>query len=164
MQTVASIESDEFAVEPRPMEFRELLEAAEAFAGTLPGDHPLTVVPAQARVLADPARIGQVLRNLLGNAAKYSCPGTPIELRAKREGGRVRIEVADRGMGIQPDELDRIFEKFARGRRVAGREVAGAGLGLYLSRRIVREHGAELVVSSTPGEGSVFGFELEAAG
>ena len=111
---------------------------------------------------ADPERVGQVLRNLLSNAAKYSLQGEPIELRAKRIQQRtLRIEVADHGIGIRRDDQVRIFEKFGRGRDLEGRKVAGVGLGLYLSRRIIRSHGSELTVSSAPGEGSVFGFELE---
>jgi signal transduction histidine kinase len=106
-------------------------------------------------------RIGQVVRNLLTNAAKYSPPGTPITLRTTRRGGHVRIEVVDRGYGIHPDDLPRIFEKFGRGRDVAGEKRAGVGLGLYLSRRIVRAHGSDLTVDTTPGLGCAFGFELE---
>jgi signal transduction histidine kinase len=109
-------------------------------------------------VLADPERIGQVLRNLLSNAAKYSPEGTPIELRLLGKKGGVGLEVADRGPGIHPDDAARIFEKFGRGRE--GRQTPGVGLGLYLSRRIVRGHGSELSVRTRLGEGSAFGFEL----
>ena len=67
------------------------------------------------------------------------------------------------GYGIDAHDLARIFEKFGRGRDRSGRRVAGVGLGLYLSRRIMQAHGGDLAVASTPGEGSVFGFELEVA-
>ena len=163
-QAAAAAEHDDFAVRPRPVPVAALLEDATAFAAALPGNHPLTVEGAGAGLVrADPERVGQVLRNLLGNAAKYSPEGAPIALRARRAGGRVRIEVADRGPGIPPDDLTRIFEKFGRGRDAAGRGVPGVGLGLYLSRRIVRAHGSELVVESAVGQGSMFGFDLEAA-
>jgi signal transduction histidine kinase len=111
-------------------------------------------------VLADPERIGQVLRNLLSNAAKYSPEGAPIELRIIGKEGHVRLEVADRGPGIHPDDVMRIFEKFGRGRDRGSHRLPGVGLGLYLSRRIVRGHGSELTVEARPGGGSVFGFEL----
>ena len=101
------------------------------------------------------------MRNLLTNAAKHTPAGTPIELRARCIGTAVRFEVTDRGPGIHPDELERVFEKFGRGRDAQGRKVPGVGLGLYLSRRIVRAHGGELTVSSAVGEGTVFAFELE---
>jgi signal transduction histidine kinase len=162
VQAIATIEHDEFAVRPRPVPLEVLLADAAAFAHTLPGGHPLRLeYSAGGRVLADPERIGQVLRNLLGNAAKYSPEGAPIELRACPAGRGVRIEVTDHGWGIHPDDLPHIFEKFGRGRTGRGRATPGLGLGLYLSRRIVQAHGSELHVCSTPGQGSTFSFELE---
>ena len=71
------------------------------------------------------------------------------------------IAVADQGSGIHPADMARIFEKFGRGRDQVERKVAGAGLGLYLSERVIRAHGSELTVDSTPGSGSVFGFDLQ---
>jgi signal transduction histidine kinase len=168
VRAAAVVERDDFEVAPRPVPLAALLENAEASASVLPGDHYLDVVldealKADERVLADPERIGQVLRNLLSNAAKYSPEGTPIELRASRDNGRVLIEVVDYGTGIHPDDLTLIFEKFGRGRHWEGRKSTGLGLGLYLSRRIVQSHGSDLMVRSRLEEGSVFGFELEAA-
>jgi signal transduction histidine kinase len=163
IQVAATVERDDFAVHPRPVPVRVLLADAAALARTLPGDHPLTTTLAtDAWVWADPERIGQVLHNLLGNAAKFSPAGTPIELRATLHAGRVRIAVADHGCGIHPDDVARIFEKFGRGCHPSGRKVAGLGLGLYLSQRIVRAHGGELSVDSTSG-GAVFAFDLEVA-
>ena len=143
-----------------------LLGEAESYASTLRGNHSVRTALAGTlkggeQVLADPERIGQVLRNLLSNAVKYSPEGTPIELRAAPKNGRVRIEVADRGPDIRPEDLVRIFEKFGRGRDRKGRKVPGVGLGLYLSMRIVRAHSPDLTVETEPGRGSVFGFELE---
>jgi signal transduction histidine kinase len=160
----ATVEHNDFNVNMRPVPVNELLAHARVFARTLPGDHSLVVTApvADVQVWADPERIGQVARNLLSNAAKYSPAGTPIELRITRQGSGIRFEVADQGMGIHPDDLVRIFEKFGRGRDAQGQRVPGVGLGLYLSRRIVQAHGAEISVVSAPGEGSVFAFELEA--
>ena len=168
VRATAAVERDGFEVAPRPVPLATLLENAEVSAGVLPGDHRLGVVlddalRADERVLADPERIGQVLRNLLSNAAKYSPEGEPIELRASPDNGRVLIEVVDRGTGIHPDDLSLIFEKFGRGRDWEGRKITGVGLGLYLSRRIVQSHGSDLIVRSKLEEGSVFGFELELA-
>jgi signal transduction histidine kinase len=165
VRAVAAVESEGFAVEMRRLRLEKLLTDAEAYARTLPVDHPVRQirqddVQPEERVLADPERIGQVLRNLLSNAAKYSPEGTPIELRVIGKEGRVRIEVADHGHGIHRDDVPRIFEKFGRGRDRGSRKMPGAGLGLYLSQRIVRSHGSELTVQTRLGEGSVFGFEL----
>ncbi len=165
VRTISTVERDDFAVYPCPMQLALLLADAAAFAQSLPGDHPLVFAPStDLRVRADPERIGQVLRNLLSNAAKYSAAGTPIELRVALVGKRVRVEVADHGFGIPPEDLARIFEKFERGRDERGRKIPGHGLGLYLSRRIVRAHGGDLTACSTVGQGSVFGFDLEVVG
>jgi signal transduction histidine kinase len=69
--------------------------------------------------------------------------------------------VIDQGPGIHPEDAERIFEKFGRGRDREGQKAAGLGLGLYLSRRILRAHGSDLAVDARPGGGSVFSFELE---
>ena len=166
VRAVAAVEREGFGIEARPLPLEELLADAEVYASTLPGHHPIEVMVrgdlrVEVCVLADTERIGQVLRNLLSNAAKYSPEGTPIELRVIRKEGQVRVEIADQGWGIHPDDVPRIFEKFGRGRdRKGHHERPGVGLGLYLSQRIVRGHGSELTVQTRPGEGSVFGFEL----
>ena len=168
VRSSAAIEREDFTVEPRPVPLDDLLTEAEIFANSLSVKHPVKLFLSEdlehsEKVLADPERIGQVLRNLLSNAAKYSPEGTPIELRATRlRGGarRVRIEVVDHGPGIHPDDTLRIFEKFGRGRDALGKRIAGVGLGLYLSRRIVQAHGGDLTVDSKQGAGSAFGFEL----
>ena len=165
VRSVAAVEREDFEVETRPLPLKKLLTDAEAYARTLPAEHPFRQIRegdlwAEERVLADPERIGQVLRNLLSNAAKYSPEGTPIELRVIGQKGRIRLEVADHGPGIHPDDVTRIFEKFGRGRDLEGRKTPGVGLGLYLSRRIVRSHGSELTVQTRVGGGSVFGFDL----
>jgi signal transduction histidine kinase len=163
VQTAATVERDDFSVRPRPVPMSVLIGDATAFARTLPGNHPLVVTPVNRDLVrADPDRIGQVLRNLLVNASKYSPNGAPIEIRVMRRVAWVHFEVVDHGYGIQQEDLDRIFEKFGRGRDHAGQRVPGVGLGLYLSRRIVRAHGSDLMVASEPGVGSVFGFDLEA--
>jgi signal transduction histidine kinase len=157
VRATATAESDDFAAEPRSVALGKLLA----------DEHPVGVYVGAAergeKIWADPERIGQVLRNLLSNAAKYSPDGAPVEVRVLRDQRFVRIEVVDHGSGIHPEDLRRIFEKFGRARDVEGRRVPGVGLGLYLSRRILRSHGSELETCSTSGEGTVFSFELEVA-
>jgi signal transduction histidine kinase len=114
-------------------------------------------------VWCDPERISQVLRNLLENAAKHTPVGTSVELRAHRHEQQVRIEVADDGPGLAAEYFDLIFEKFARGPSAVAHQTSGAGLGLYVSRQILRAHGSDLTVESTPGEGTVFAFDLKVA-
>lgn len=160
----ASDERVDFAVHPFPVALDLLLADAVAYARTLPGDHPLSCDLAKAariRVFADPERIAQVLHNLLHNAAKYSPPGAQVLLDATRTGRRVRIEVADCGPGIRPEEVSVVFARFGRGRDALVEGTEGTGLGLYLARRIVRAHGGDLRVTPAPGEGARFWFELE---
>ena len=162
LQSAATAERNDFAVRLRPVRISELLATAAVFNRALPGEHPMTTqIVGPDWVLADQDRIGQVLRNLIENAAKYSPVGAPIELRATSRGRRMRIEVADRGPGIPPHALRRIFEKFGRGRDERGERVPGLGLGLYLSRRLVQMHGSELTVEPRFGGGATFAFELE---
>jgi signal transduction histidine kinase len=164
IRIAATVERDDFAVRMAPVPVGVLLADAAAFGRSLPGDHPITISSdTHVLVMADQERIGQVLRNLLSNAASFSADGTPIKITATNQATRVRISVIDHGIGITPRDMVRIFEKFGRGRDQSGKKVPGAGLGLYLSRRIVQAHGTELTVESTPGVGSVFSFEVEAA-
>ena len=101
--------------------------------------------------------------HLFYKLAKHTPVGTSVELRAHREGQQVCIEVADNGPGIAAEYVDLIFEKFARGPSAAAHQTSGAGLGLYVSRQILRSHGSDLTVDSTLGKGTVFAFDLKVA-
>ena len=164
VRAAASAERDDFAMRIEPVDLGPLLAEAVSYARSLPGAHPIDASgAADEHVLADRERLSQVLRNLLGNACKHTPPGTPITVRTLRTGDRVRIEVADAGPGIHPDDMERIFEKFGRGRALEGERATGAGLGLYLSRRIVDAHGGELGVAPSENAGATFWFELRAS-
>lgn len=161
---VTTAEREDFSVQLNPVPLDLLFENAAAYARVTVGDHPFTVPPvSDVRVWCDPERISQVLRNLLDNAVKHTPPGTAVALRAHREGTRVHIAVADHGPGLSTEDIDSVFEKFGRGHSAAARQTPGAGLGLYLSRQIVQAHGSELTVTSAPGTGTVFAFDLEVA-
>jgi signal transduction histidine kinase len=163
MTAVTEAEREDFSVDPHWVPLRVLLESAVTFGRTSLGDHPFSISDMNGmRVWCDPERISQVLHNLLDNAARHTPSGTPVELRTSQVGNRVRIEVADHGPGLLAEEVALIFEKFGRGQQAAARQTPGAGLGLYLSRQIVQAHGSDLTVESTPGQGCVFAFELEA--
>ena len=118
----------------------------------LPGDLPL--------VWADPDRIPQVLVNLLSNAIRFNREGGLIAVSARREDGAVRVGVRDTGIGIAPEELPLIWERFHRVERSRTRAAGGTGLGLAIAKRIVEAHGGEVAAESVPGEGSVFSFTL----
>jgi signal transduction histidine kinase len=111
-------------------------------------------------VLADPERIDVVLSNLLANAVRHARTGGRVTVRIRSAGGQAEIEVQDDGEGIPPQFLERIFERYFQ---VPGGRRGGIGLGLYISREIVRAHGGELTARSRPGEGSTFSFTLPTA-
>jgi two-component system, OmpR family, sensor histidine kinase KdpD len=105
----------------------------------------------------DPVLVEQLFLNLLENAAKYTPPGSEIEIRAAREGGTILVEVADHGPGLPPGEEERVFERFHRG---AHATVRGVGLGLPIARAIAQAHGGRLAASNRPGGGAVFRLTL----
>lgn len=113
---------------------------------------------------ADPDRITQVLRNLLDNAVKYSPQGGLIVVRGETRGGEVVVSVADQGIGIAPEHLNRLFEKYFRIKAGASRGVAGSGLGLPIARAIVEAHGGRIWAESHLGQGSTFYFTLPSPG
>jgi signal transduction histidine kinase len=108
--------------------------------------------------LIDPARLDQVLTNLLSNALKYSPAGGEVHLAIHRCSDQVLIAVSDQGIGITPEEQTRLFQPFSRGDAVRG--INGTGLGLYISRQIVERHGGTIAVESQPGIGSTFTVQL----
>ena len=113
---------------------------------------------------ADPDRIVQVLRNLLDNAVKYSPEGGLIVVRGEVHKDEVVVSVADQGVGLTPEYLNRLFEKFFRAKSSLGRHVAGSGLGLPISRTIVESHGGRIWAESQVGEGTTLCFTLPLEG
>jgi two-component system sensor histidine kinase KdpD len=110
---------------------------------------------------ADPDMIGLALRQLLGNAVKYSPPETTIAISASQIEDTITICVRDHGSGIPPDELEAVFERFYRGKQTQ-ESVAGTGMGLSIARDIVRAHHGKLRVQNTPEGGAQFSLTLPA--
>ncbi|CAN5129776.1 hypothetical protein BH23CHL1_BH23CHL1_27130 [soil metagenome] len=162
VRDISAIERSDFSVKRAGVSIDVLLEDATTFGTMLPGDHPLSVTnEVSGTVWADRERIGQVMRNVLSNAAKYSPRGTPIHITTTCVDRYIRIEVVDQGFGIALEDQERIFQRFGRGSGHQRSLIGGTGLGLYVSLRILEAHGSTISVASTPGEGSVFGFNLE---
>ncbi len=110
-------------------------------------------------VLADPDRLQQVLLNLLTNAIKFTPAGGRISVSCARDGSRVLLRVRDTGIGIAPEQLQRVFEPFVQ---LDATRADGVGLGLAISRELTKAMGGELTAESVPGEGSVFTIALRA--
>ncbi|MCP3143094.1 sensor histidine kinase [Pyxidicoccus xibeiensis] len=113
-------------------------------------------------VRADPARLEQVLHNLVSNALKYSPAGSRVDVAVRREKGEAFLSVTDQGIGISEEELHLLFVPFRRTGN-ARQRAPGVGLGLSVARRIVEAHGGRIEVASKPGAGSVFNVVLALA-
>ena len=118
--------------------------------------------PRVPRLFADADKITQVLTNLVSNAIKFTEPGGRVQVSVFEQSAEVEFSVADTGVGIAPDDLPKLFEKFHQlARSVAGGGGAnGTGLGLAISKRLVELHGGHIRVASEPGRGSIFSFSL----
>jgi two-component system phosphate regulon sensor histidine kinase PhoR len=168
---LSTIESGRLSLRPVPTPVPDLLAAAERLRPLADERHQELrhdIDPSTPAILGDPTRLGQVVRNLVHNAIKYTPVGGVITLsaRGRLQRGRevVELRVSDTGCGIAPEELGRIFERFYKTDRSRGRDGEGTGLGLAIARHTVEAHGGSIEVESTPGVGSVFIVRLPGAG
>ena len=112
-------------------------------------------------IIGDKSRISQVLVNLVENAVKYSNPGGTVEVVGRMlPSGDVKISVVDNGIGIAPQYIPRLTERFFRVDKSRSREQGGTGLGLAIVKHILSAHKTKMVIESRPGHGSTFGFTL----
>jgi PAS domain S-box-containing protein len=114
-------------------------------------------------VLADEARIRQVLTNLVDNAIKYSLPGSEVRIGFRVTGDMLVTTIADQGVGISPANFERLFTKFGRVYNPMSLQSGGTGLGLYIVKNLVESHGGSIWVTSREGKGSKFSFSLPLA-
>lgn len=151
---VARAMRGQLRLEPVPVAVADIVAEAVEMAGPLIEErgHRLTVsVPSTGLfVEADGARLGQVLTNVLTNAAKYTPPGGHIEVRAGADSGHVVLEIADDGTGIAPELLPRVFDAFTQGRQGLDRKQGGLGLGLAIAQQLIVAHGGTIEARS-PG-------------
>lgn len=167
MLETARVDDGRLRLEIDAWDLRELVDEAvrrcEVFvhAGQLIG---LRCGDQRVPVLVDRERILTIVSNLVHNAIKYSPGHTDVHCAVTVDGGMAAVLVADNGLGIAAEDMDTLFTRFGRIRRdPAVREIAGTGLGLYLSRELARAHGGDILVRSTPGEGSTFTLVLPVA-
>jgi len=151
------LERPEGAPRRERMDLKEALADAIREFGVKAGAITTDLPDGPLFVNADRERVLIVLRNVLGNALKYSPKGAPVEVSARGDLGGVRITVADRGDGIPEEELGRVFEPFYRVDRSRSRETGGYGLGLHICARIVEAHGGRIVVRNREGGGAEVG-------
>jgi two-component system, OmpR family, sensor histidine kinase KdpD len=129
------------------------------------GDHPITVTAEPGLVAnVDRARLGEVITNLVDNAARFSPPEAPIEVRVGRADGDIRIEVLDRGPGIPDDRKSSVFDRYGAWRPAGYEEVPGAGLGLHISRAHVTAQNGRLDIVDAEPRGSILRVWLPSGG
>ncbi|HWV77335.1 MAG TPA: HAMP domain-containing sensor histidine kinase [Isoptericola sp.] len=154
--TLATVGQPDF-VRPAPVELGRLTDDVLDKARTLGERTWLVDSRTDARTMADAQRLTQAWLQLAANAVKFSAPGSVVAIgsRTTPDGARVRLWVRDEGVGIAPDDLERIFDRFARGDH-EGERREGSGLGLAIVAAIAEGHGGEVTVESAPGRGSTF--------
>ncbi len=168
LQELSLAEAGQLRLERRPVALADVVdravEAARPRAAAkeitlqvdLPEDLPLVDV--------DPQRTGQVLRNLLNNGLTHTGPGGEIAVTGQVEGQWVEVSIRDTGVGIAPQDLPHVFERFYRGDKLRSRAPGGAGLGLAIVRQLVEAHGGRIAVESEVGRGTEFTFTLPVNG
>ena len=120
--------------------------------------------PPEQYVLGDEDKIKQVISNLLTNAVKYCGQDKSVFINVKHWGKIVHLEVIDHGMGIKPEELPYVWERYYKSSSHHVRTTSGSGLGLSIVKEILQLHKSKFGVESKVGKGTTFWFELEAAG
>ena len=158
---LSQIESGRLRLDRQPTDLAQLAREVIRSLGVQSSAHHIAhnfVEPLAANV--DGKRVEQVLRNLLSNAIKYAPEGGLILLQGYADKGQVFVQVADEGIGIAPEDVDRVFERFYRVENEVTQSEGGVGLGLAVCQRIVEAHGGHIWVESDLGRGSTFHLAL----
>jgi signal transduction histidine kinase len=154
---VSRIEAGTIQFQIEQVDLAEFLaETAETLGPERRSRLRMDVQPIGATVLTDSDRLDQVLRNLIENALKFSPADATVQIDALVRDDWFQLAVTDRGVGIPPEDLPRIFDRFHQVGQVMTREAEGAGLGLYITKRLVEAMGGTVTVTSSPGRGSTF--------
>jgi two-component system, OmpR family, phosphate regulon sensor histidine kinase PhoR len=156
---VAKLEAGRLVQRQVPTDVRKLIEEMTALTAPRAKDQGITLsfsCDNLKPILADPKNIEEILNNLLSNALNYSPEGGEVKISARVLGDFMEIKVADQGIGIPPEEIPRIFEKFYRVKDPKTRQVTGTGLGLSIVKGIVEAHRGSIDVESTLRVGTTF--------
>jgi len=165
---VSRIVSGNMRISPRPINLAPVLESAIDTARPAAHAKEITLVPSidghAGIVHADPTRVQQIAWNLVSNAVKFTPKGGRVQVTLARAGSQVRLEVADTGAGIEPEQLPYVFDRFWQADDAARREHSGLGLGLSICMSLVELHGGTLRAESPGvGKGAVFTAEFPLA-
>jgi len=158
---ISRLESGRLEVNKQPFDLSELISEELDEIKLTVNSHAFTFNPATpVTVNADREKISSVISNLLSNAVKYSPRGKLVTVSCALHDNEVQVSVTDDGMGIRPQDLPRIFDRYYRSESQHTRHISGFGVGLYLSAEIIRRHDGRIWVESEKGKGSTFYFTL----
>jgi PAS domain S-box-containing protein len=162
----SSIETKQLSLERQFVDLESLVRDVVENQRTLASNRrvSLNIAGPIPRVYADPLRIEQVLGNLLVNALKYSDTGTSVDVQVRILDDAVHVLVTNRGPGIPPDELPKLFDRYYRTSGAQAGSERGLGLGLYIAKGLIEAHGGRIWAESTPGEATTFRFTLPCGG
>ncbi|MBM4429216.1 MAG: HAMP domain-containing protein [Chloroflexi bacterium] len=167
LQELSRVEAGAYELSPRPTPVSQLVDTVVTRLGRQFEEKGVgleTDVPPGLTMNVDPERMGQVLLNLVGNALQYTPAGGQVRLRARREGSVLRLAVEDTGIGIAPEHLPHLFERFYRVDKSRSRVGGGSGIGLTIAKHLVEAHGGQIQAASEGlGRGSTFSVILPAA-
>ncbi|WP_345949227.1 ATP-binding protein [Mucilaginibacter sp. PAMB04274] len=158
---VSRLESGKIHIDRQRFDMAMLVKETEEDSIASISSHQVVFAPVvETWVNADRDKIGQVINNLISNAVKYSPPNSIIEVACVTRNSNAVISVKDQGMGISPQDLPKLFERYYRVQAVKETNVAGFGIGLYLCCEIIKRHEGDIWAESKLGEGAIFYFQL----
>jgi len=157
----SSFEAGKIYLNEQTFEINDLLNEVVEEVTLITANHNFVVMPSPTvSVKADRDKIGQVINNFLTNAVKYSPKGKSIDISCKESNGNIQVSVKDQGIGIKPQDQEKLFDRYFRIESVQNQTISGFGLGLYLSAEIIHRHKGKVWVESEMGKGSTFYFSL----
>jgi two-component system, OmpR family, sensor histidine kinase VicK len=159
---VSRLEAGKMRVDKLVFDMKDMLAEIEEETQTTITSHTITYSSENVLVNADREKISQVMHNLISNAAKYSATKTTVIINCYREADHAVVTVTDNGIGVKPEDQERLFEQYYRVEADKGESVSGFGIGLYLSSEIIARHDGKIWVESEPGKGSTFLFKIPA--
>jgi len=162
---VSRLESGKIHLDKIEFKMDDLVREIIAETVLVMSSHTITLIPCDCiDVTADRDKIGQVINNLISNAVKYSPRGKVVEVMCLRVGDNAQVSIKDEGMGIRTQDKERLFDRFYRVETTHTQNIAGFGIGLYISAEIIRRHDGKIWVESEKGVGSTFSFSLPLSG
>ena len=158
---ISRLESGKIIIDKAEFDLENLINETIAEAVLTIASHVIKYKPCNpVIVVADHDKIGSVLTNFISNAVKYSPKGQEIQIECQIVNEKAVVSVKDQGMGIKPQDKERLFERYYRVQSNHTRHISGFGIGLYLSAEIIERHNGRIWLESEPDKGSTFYFEL----